>query len=440
MKRPLILTLAVLVIATLPAPAQTFAQTKPESPATQDERTSAMLYQEAAGYAQKKYDDFERRGVRYDPNLVEQVEQEQRELALRYVAQLSARNLTGTDLYHLGLLFSLAGKPDSAIDTMRRFLRENPNSSIEQTQEARFVIALQLAKKGLLDEAESALADYLRIEPQIPYKRYLLEKALAAAYRQNKVPDRAAAHAREAFNAAKVAHAKTPLDQSTRDEVFYATTAFIADTYLEMKRTDDAIAALDELRKLSITFPSADLYRRTTLLLSRIVPPVGVTLPVSYSAGREGTAPEIVVKDWIDHKPVKLADLRGRVVVLDFWATWCVPCHAALPRLKEWHEAYKDKGLVILGLTQYFGEIRGRKMTPSQELNFLRQFKRTLRLPFGIAVADTYDTVRRYGVSSIPAAVVIDRRGVVRYLSTGANEREIEELGEVIKKLLDEPV
>ena len=97
--------------------------------------------------------------------------------------------------------------------------------------------------------------------------------------------------------------------------------------------------------------------------------------------------------------------------MLDFWATWCGPCLAAFPKLKGWHDKYKDKGFVILGLTRYFGEAEGQEMTPEQELGFLKKFKKEYGLPYGFAVSGTTVNDQNYRVASIPTAVLIDRRG-----------------------------
>src|SRR2546426_8169567 len=66
-------------------------------------------------------------------------------------------------------------------------------------------------------------------------------------------------------------------------------------------------------------------------------------------------APEITGDFALNGKPVKLADLKGKVVLLDFWAVWCGPCIATFPHLREWNKDYKDKGLEVVGVTSYYG-------------------------------------------------------------------------------------
>src|SRR5207245_2052451 len=118
---------------------------------------------------------------------------------------------------------------------------------------------------------------------------------------------------------------------------------------------------------------------------------------------------------------------------------WCGPGPFTFTELKSWHENYKDKGLVILGVTNYYGDIEGRRVTPAQELDYLREFKKKNHLSYGVAVANSSANDLNYGVFSIPMSFLIDRRGNVRFISVGASETETTALGKMLKKLVDEP-
>ena len=148
--------------------------------------------------------------------------------------------------------------------------------------------------------------------------------------------------------------------------------------------------------------------------------------------------PEVLGNQWIEQAPVKLAELRGQVVLLDFWAPWCGPCRYTLPNLAKWQTAFKSKGLVILGVTKYYGHGDQKPLTPGEELVYLRDFRKRNRLPYGFVVSDSNANEFNYGVFAIPTSFLIDRKGVVRYISVSASEEEIAVLGELIKKLLEE--
>lgn len=424
-----------------------FAQTgsAPVSPAmvAPQSSTAAALYQEAFNYTRKRFDELARNGAPFDPKLAEKIEGEQRELAARHAAQLAGRvGLASGDLYYVGLLHSLASQSDEVITTMRRFLAETPTASEEQAEIARFVLVLHAVKKNLLPQAESALAAYAGAKKQTAYNRFLMENALAAAYLNNKQHASAVTHARAAFEAAKLIPAgpetKKPQALLQRDQRLFVAASTLANLYIETGREGEAARVLGELRQLALRLPSANLYE----LAARKINVTGLRIKAPEKTGANDAAaraPEIAVAAWVDQPPVKIADLQGSVVLLDFWATWCGPCRITFPKLKTWHERYKDKGLVIVGVTRYYGTAEGRSVTPPEELNYLKRFKQENRLPYGFAVGTEEDNNLTYGVPGIPTAVLIDRQGQVRFISVGASAQKSEALAKMIDKLIDEP-
>lgn len=419
-------------------PAQTGEANKPNvaKPELNDSRTAAQLFADADTYTQKKFAEFEKRQMPYDARIEEKIKQEQRDLAVRYATVLAARKLESKDVYYLGLLHNLAKNFDAAMEAMRRYLAEDKSATGEPAQNARAVIVIQAAKKGLLPEAEGRLAEYAQNQPQLADDRYVLENWMVSGYFKNKDYEHALPHAQELWNAARLASKKK--GSFARDSMLNEAVTLLSETDLKLKKKDEAVAAVQELRALALRLPSGNLYKLAIRRLLQVDPMID-PFKLSDIASEAGAPPEIHVDEWIDQKPAKLSDLRGQVVLLDFWAPWCGPCRVTFPRLQKWHESYKAKGLVILGVTNFFGRAEGKELTRAQELDYLRSFKKTFRLPYGFAVADSDENDRNYAVGSIPTTFLIDRGGVVRFISTGSGDAENAALNKMIKKLIDEP-
>lgn len=112
-------------------------------------------------------------------------------------------------------------------------------------------------------------------------------------------------------------------------------------------------------------------------------------------------APEIQADRWYNTPgPVSLAQLRGHVVVVEFWATYCGPCHAAQPKLAAIHERLGPKGMVLISMSD-------------ESDAFVAPF--ISRKPASYIISSGGDTPRRYGIKGIPSAFVIDRNGIVAW-------------------------
>ncbi len=112
---------------------------------------------------------------------------------------------------------------------------------------------------------------------------------------------------------------------------------------------------------------------------------------------------------------VHLAELRGRVVVLNFWATWCAPCKQEMPEFQALQTARGDRDLVVLAVNA----------TATDNREAAIDFVRSLGLTFPIAFDTKGDVMRAYGVQGLPATFFIDRDGVVRARSLGPQTGEL---------------
>src|ERR1043166_8120412 len=425
----------LLLLSSAPSFAQALDAKTDETPKP-DDRPAQVLFEDANGYLGRRYQEFNKQHLAYDPKLEAKTRKEQQELAVKNAAILKSRaSLSKADLYYLGMLHHLAGDGDNALSTMRLLLKDDPDGY--QAQTARNVVVLYAVRKGLLDEANATIAKYAHHKPQNADERYRMEFLLADAYMRGKDYAAMTTHAKEMLDAAKDFGNANKDDPFKRDEMLSKSSMLLADAYVKSNHKDNAVKTLENLVRLSFELPSGNLYKIALYRLALLEPSLDFDKFLAKDLPK-ATMPEIVANEWIEQTPVKLSELRGKVVLLDFWAHWCGPCHVTLPNLSRWHETYKDKGLVILGLTTYYGHGGGRPMKPPEELNFLREFKKRNRLPYGIAVDESETNERNYGVNSIPMSFLIDRKGVLRYISPGADDEEIQSLGRMIKKLLDE--
>ncbi|HXQ71119.1 MAG TPA: redoxin domain-containing protein, partial [Pyrinomonadaceae bacterium] len=407
-----------LLLLMLPASlvAQQALDAKSDDPAKPDDRPAHVLYEDANGYLARRYQEFNKKKLPYDPKLEAQTKKEQHELAVKNAGILKARSpLSNEDLYYLGMLHHLAGDADAALTTMRLLLKNDPDGA--QAQAARNVVVLYAVKKNLLDEAKAAVAAYARHKPRSADDRYRMELLLTDAYFRGKDYTSMATHAKQMLAASKEFSKTNKTEVFRRDDMLLKSGFLLADAQTKTNQKAKAIETLEDLRRLSIELPSGNLYKLATFRLFTLDPELDIEKIFDEPA--KGSLPEIIGNQWIDQTPVKLSDLRGKVVLLDFWAHWCGPCQVTLPQLTRWHEKYKDKGLVILGLTKYYGHGGQKQMTPGEELVYLREFKKRNRLPYGIVVDEEDVNELNYGVNSIPMSFLIDRKGVLRYISPG---------------------
>ena len=140
--------------------------------------------------------------------------------------------------------------------------------------------------------------------------------------------------------------------------------------------------------------------------------------------GRGAYAPDFSAPK-LDGSRLQLSEFRGKVVLVDFWATWCPPCIASLPGLNRLHEMYHDDGFMVLGVNQ----------EPGQEAA-VQAFLRKNGHSFPV-VSDRGQVAASYAVYSLPTSFLVDRNGVIRGTFRGmASERRLRRL---IEDVLNEP-
>jgi len=138
------------------------------------------------------------------------------------------------------------------------------------------------------------------------------------------------------------------------------------------------------------------------------------------------TAKDFALKD-ADGKVWKLADFKGRVLLMDFWATWCGPCKAAMPKIQALHEKYKDKKVTIAGVNTWE---RG-KDRDSKALKYMADQKYTYTSLLG---GD--DLASSYNVPGIPTLILVDGEGKILFTTVGVSDEAEKQIEELIEKEL----
>ena len=116
----------------------------------------------------------------------------------------------------------------------------------------------------------------------------------------------------------------------------------------------------------------------------------------------------------LDGRPIRFSALKGKVVLLDFWATWCPPCRAEIPHFKELYTAYKGKGLEIIGASLDQG---GPKM--------VRSFIREQGVNYPMVMADAQLAEAYGGIRGIPTTFLIDKQGKIAQRYVGYQAKEV---------------
>ena len=301
-------------------------------------------------------------------------------------------------------------------------------------------------------------------------ERSRMEGEIAKAYQANKDFVKMAPHASAGYNASKALLKDSSSRARGLDEILDAGT-LLYEAFRDAGNTKSAEDALDDMRVTAAETESPSFYyyavdQKIKYLIETGRKPLALefyetslkTAEKDFSVKsaqsevilrlkkREkqykllgGTAPELPsIDQWFPGEQKTFSSLKGKVVLLDFWAIWCGPCFEAFPSLIEWSQDFGRDGFEILGVTRYYGVVNGLPTDNQNELNYLKNFRHRERLPYDLVVGKDQSGQILYGATALPTAVLIDRKGVIRYIESGTSPTRLEQLRETIIKLLSE--
>ena len=146
-------------------------------------------------------------------------------------------------------------------------------------------------------------------------------------------------------------------------------------------------------------------------------------MPVSTIQAKTYKAPNFTLKT-IKGKTIKLSQYRGKVVYLDFWASWCEPCRKSFPVMRKLQRKYKKRGLRVITINL------------DKDKKDVRRFLREFRINFPVALDPRGKIATRYGVKAMPSSYLIDRKGRIRHVHLGFLQKDTKKTEKRIKKLL----
>jgi len=149
--------------------------------------------------------------------------------------------------------------------------------------------------------------------------------------------------------------------------------------------------------------------------------------------------PAIDVSEYLGPKPPTMASLKGKVVLMFFWAHWCGDCKAQAPILAELASKYRDQGLVIFAPTQRYGYVaRGKPAPADEETRYIDEVRQaSFPVLTGQPVPVSEANHLRFGVSTTPTLVLVDRAGIIRLYHPG--QMPLERLEPRVRALLNAP-
>ena len=149
----------------------------------------------------------------------------------------------------------------------------------------------------------------------------------------------------------------------------------------------------------------------------------------TYKTSEAATAPDLASGEWINSEPLKLKDLRGHVVLNEFWTFGCINCRNTLPFIKGWYDRYHNQGLTLIG-------VHSPEFEEERNVENLRREVASLGIRYAVVTDNDYQTWNAYHVEAWPTTFLLDKQGRIRWMHEG--EGAYDEAEQLIQKLVAE--
>jgi len=155
---------------------------------------------------------------------------------------------------------------------------------------------------------------------------------------------------------------------------------------------------------------------------------LGIALLLPHCVQKETEpvfAPDFTLRT-LDDQEIILSKLRGKVVLLDFWATWCGPCRESIPHLVQIYKTYQQKEFEIIGMNVDRGDVSG-----------VHRFVKSMDIPYPVIITPV-EVQRKYRITGLPTTVLLDKQGRIREKILGFNSKIGQKIAARVSELISE--
>lgn len=141
---------------------------------------------------------------------------------------------------------------------------------------------------------------------------------------------------------------------------------------------------------------------------------------VTFAGDIDRQAPELLSETWLNTRPLHLTDLKGKVVMVEFWTFGCYNCRNVEPYVKQWDKKFAPQGFVVIG-------VHSPEFDSERDIENVKRYVREHGITYPVAIDNDFATWKSYNNRYWPALYLIDKQGVIRYVHIGEGEYALTE-------------